>query len=246
MNALEPASPQGKTRWDRFLYWADRFYRAEEFERFERNYKLEIAVNLQAAKSAVFANDATWVDALNHAITAKPNNLTNWRATQPFVAWCRSEPESAMLAFRMLWNEDLAVSARMDRFAEIVTTSGKKILIAETSFFHMAIDPYAFPMHRATPVERAMDLTGYPEPKEVGIKPGELGGRYDHFLKFIDIMLKRATERDIPFRDRLDAQSAMWMVTMWHPLVGWSEADKQAFLAYQGEAKLRKESWPSL
>ncbi len=113
----------------------------------------------------------------------------------------------------MLWNEDDAVLTRIDRFAEIVATSGKKILIAETSFFHMAMDPYAYPMYRATPVERAMDLTGYPEPKEVGIKPGELGRRYEHFLTFLDIMVKRATERDIQFRDRLDAQSAMWLVT---------------------------------
>jgi len=242
MNAVEPASPQGKTRWDRFLYWANRFYESDEFDEVERDYKLEIAARLQEAKAAFFENDPTWIDKLNHAITAKPNNLTNWRATQPFTAWCRADPENARLAFRFLWNADDSVSRRMDQFAEVVVASGKNILIAETSFFHMAMDPLAFPMHRATPVERAMDLTGYPEPKEAGIKPGELGRRYEYFLTYLDIMTKRALERDIHFRDPLDAQGATWCVTQWGPLDNWSESDKQAFLAFQREAKLRKES----
>jgi len=134
----------------------------------------------------------------------------------------------------------------MDEFAQIVATSGRTILIAEVSFFNMAMDPYVFPMYRATPVERAMDLTGYPEPKEAGIKSGELGKRYDHFLRFLDIMLKRASDSGIHFRDRLDAQSAAWLVTQWEPVPSWSEPDKQAFLSYQGNGNLRKDSWPSL
>lgn len=41
----------------------------------------------------------------------------------------------------------------------------------------------------------------------------------------------------------LDAQSATWMVAQWAPQDAWSDSDKQAFLEYQGEATLRKDSW---
>jgi hypothetical protein len=246
MKSVEPSSPQGKTRWDRFLYWANRFYTSDEFDKNERDYKLVVAARLQEAKATFFENEPSWVEKLNHAITAPPNNLTNWRATQPLISWCRAEPEHASLAFRFLWNTDDRVQQRFDQFVEVVSNAGQRIYIAETSFFHMVVDPLAFPMHRATAVERAMDLTGYPEPKEVGIKSGEIGRRYEHFMRFLDIMLKRAQESGIQFRDRLDAQGAAWTVTQWRPLDDWSESDKQAFVAYQGGAKLRKESWPSL
>jgi len=174
-----------------------------------------VATRLQEAKAAFFENDSLWIEKLNHAMTAQPNNLTNWRATQPLMSWCRAEPENASLAFRFLWNTDDRVQQRFDQFVEVVSNAGQRIYIAETSFFHMAVDPLAFPMHRAMAVERAMDLTGYPEPKEVGIKSGETGRRYEHFLTFLDIMIKRASERNILFRDRLDAQGASWTVTQW-------------------------------
>lgn len=241
----QPGSPQGQTRWDRFLYWSQRFYEWEEFDETERDYKLTVAGRLEDAKRRMEESDPSWLDALNVAVTSKPNNLTSWRATQPFLSWCKAEPEHARLAFKSLWSADSPVSQRMDEFGKIVATSGRTILISETSFFHMAMDPTAFPMYRATPVERAMDLTGYPEPKEAGIKSGELGRRYEHFLRFLDITLKRASESNIQFRDRLDAQGATWMVTQWGPLGHWPESDKEAFLTYQGNATTRKDSWPS-
>lgn len=238
-----PDPEKKQTSWDRFLYWSGRFHESPEFDREERNYKLEVAAHLDDARTAVFEDDPLWLDSLHYAITAKPNNLTSWRATQAFEAWCRAEPEVGKLAFRMLWNEDYAVAKRFDQFAEVVATSGRSIPISEASFFHMVMDPYAFPMFRATPVVRAMTLTNYPEPREVGIKSGELGRRYEHFLRFLDVIIKRGSKVGLDLRDRLDAQSAMWMVTQWLPLDEWSEGDKQAFLAYQGGATLRKDSW---
>lgn len=231
------------TRWDRFLYWANRFFQEPHFDKDEREYKIVVFERLEAARTAFEAGEPTWVDKLNHAITAKPNNLTNWRATQPLVAWCRAKPDDSSLGFRFLWNKELPVSQRFDKFVDIVATTGPRMAIAETSFFHVAMDYTAFPVYRPTAVERAMTLTGYPEPKEVGIKSGEMGRRYDHYLRFLDIMMKRALEAGIEFRDRLDAQGVSWTVSQWHPESTWSEADQQAFLAYQGEARMRKDSW---
>jgi hypothetical protein len=238
-----PASPQPPTRWDTFLAWANRFQVSPDFDAFERDYKLQVAARIQEARTALVDDDPSWVEKLNHAIIAKPNNLTNWRATQPLMSWCQSRTEEGKLAFRMLWNQNEPVAHRFDQFAEVVSTSGKKILIAETSFFHMAMDPTSFPMFRSAPFDSAVDITGYPTPKEAGIKPAEMGRRYEYFLQFLDNLMKRASASGIPFRDRLDAQSAMWMVTQWGPMEDWSDLDQQAFLAYRGEVNLRKESW---
>lgn len=235
------SSPQGQTRWDKFLYWSNRFFQSDGFDANERDYKLVVAERLTDAKRLFLDHDPSWVDALGVAITAKPNNLTNWRATQPFLAWCKADPDQASLALRFLWNEDAPVHQRFDQFAEVVTTTHQRLYIAETSFIHMAMDPCAFPMHRATSVERAMNLTGYPDPKEAGIKTGEMGRRYEHFLRFLDIMMKRAGEAGIQFRDRLDAQGVSWTVTQWRPVDEWPEPDRQAFLEYQGHAAMRKD-----
>lgn len=239
----QPAPEPKQTRWDKFLYWSGRFYESPDFDKDERDYKLVVAERLQEVRSALVGDHPLWLDKLDYAITAKPNNLTNWRATQAFESWCQAEPEVAKLAFRLLWNDDYAVAKRFAQFAAVVAASGLTMHIAETSFLHMGVDPYAFPMFRATPVERAMVLTNYPEPREVGIKSGELGRRYEHFLTFLDVIIKRGSKVELHLRDRLDAQSAMWMVTQWTPLEDWPESDKRAFLEYQGEAALRKESW---
>jgi len=45
----QPASPQGQTRWDRFLYWSNRFHQWEEFDKNERDYKLTVAGRLKDA-----------------------------------------------------------------------------------------------------------------------------------------------------------------------------------------------------
>ena len=237
------AGTPGSTRWDKFLYWANRFFQEPEFDRDEREYKETVFRRVEAAKEAFAANDSQWIDLLNLAVTTKPNNLTTWRATQPFISWCREQPDNAALAFRFLWNEDLAVADRFDNFVEVVRATGPRILIAETSFFHSVMNPADFPVYRPVAVERAMVLTGYPDPKEQGIKADEMGRRYDHYLWFLDLVLKRGRDAGIQFRDRLDAQGASWTVTQWSPIDRWPEADQQAVLAYQGEARLRKDSW---
>ena len=216
------ASTPSPTRGDTFLYWAGRFRRDESFDEFERDYKLKVAKHLQWAKTALFEDDPAWLDKLHYAITAPPNNLTNWRETQAFEAWCRERPENGKVALRRLWDVELPMPERMDSFAAAVAPSGRPARIASP----------------VVPMPVLMDMTGHPTSSEVGIKSGELGRRYEHFLTFLDIMIKRAANSGLEFRDRLDAQSAAWMVTQWPPLDGWLEPDKRTFSAYQGQGSL--------
>ncbi len=235
---------QGLTKWDRFLYWANQFLTNDSgFEATERNYKLPIAEQLGEARDLLLAGDAGWLDRLHQAIHHRNNNLTNWRTMQPMERWFREDRSTAELAFRSLWDADRPVPERFNEFVRVVTQAGLKAPISEVSFLHMAMDPYAFPMYRATPVERAMDLTGYPMPKEVGIPSADIGRRYLQLMLCLDQVIKRGAERGIAFRDRLDAQSATWCVTQWSPPEEWSPEACRVFLAYRGKAELHKESW---
>jgi hypothetical protein len=238
-----PAPGTGATRWDRILYWSGRFLGTEDFEEQERNYKLRIVTPLDGARRALESGEPDWLNGVHAAIAHRENNLTNWRATQPLEAWCRANLEQAALAFRFLWNAELPVAERFNRFAEVVNTSGKRILIAETSFLHMAVDPTLYPMFRSTAVERAMEHTGYPTPKEAGHKTGDIGKRYEHFLFFLDQVIRRGRERGLTIRDRLDAQGAAWTVCNWFAGEDWLEEDQAAFYAWQGKAPARKLTW---
>jgi hypothetical protein len=235
---------QGNTKWDRFLYWSGRFLTDDpRFEQGERNYKLPVADRIMAARDLLQDGDEGWVRQLYEAVHQKPNNLTNWRATQPLEQWIEADREMAEAAFRALWNADLAVPDRFNEFVQVAVDAGQKAPISEVSFFHMAMSPYDFPMYRSTPVERSMELTGYVLPKEAGIAASDLGRRYQHFQIFLDQVIKRGAEQGIVFRDRLDAQSATWCVTQWSPPETWSPESQHVFLTYRGKAELHKASW---
>ena len=235
---------QGATKWDRFLYWSGRFLTDDPgFEEQERNYKIPVAQRIIAARDLLQAGDEGWVRQLHNAVHQKPNNLTNWRATQPLEQWIEADRETAELAFRALWNEDLAVPDRFNEFVRVAVDAGQKAPISEVSFFHMAMSPYDFPMYRSTPVERSMELTGYVLPKEAGIGASDLGRRYQHFQIFLDQVIKRGADHGIAFRDRLDAQSATWCVTQWSPPETWTPEAQHVFITYRGKAELHKASW---
>ena len=61
-------------RWDTFIEWARRFYEWERFDEEERDYKLEIAANLKAAKDSLLESSPDWGEKLEAAF-GPPNNL---------------------------------------------------------------------------------------------------------------------------------------------------------------------------
>lgn len=238
--------PPFATKWDQYLYWCARFHGTNEFTKDERNYKIPLANRLVSAREALLGGDSQWVELVRRAIHYRDgefmNNLTDWRQTQTIEQWFQTETDSAALALRLLWNDSLPVRDRFNQFAEIVTAHKVKAPISETAFLHMAMGIEEFPPFRSGRMEMAMELTGWPTPKDAGIKVGNMGFRYQHFLQFLDAVVKRGRERGVEFRDRLDAQSATWCVTDWDPLPTWSDGEKRAFLAYQGKPFTPRES----
>jgi hypothetical protein len=237
--AVDAALRSGN-KWDQFIFWCDQFRETGEWAKQEREYKIPIADRLVSARESLFAGDGQWVELVSKAIHyqdgAIRNNLTDWRQMQPLERWFASDTGSAELALRFLWNESLPVRERFNQFAEIVIAQRVKAPISETAFLHMAMGVEECPPFRSGAMERVMNLTGYPSPRDASIKSGDIGGRYKHFLQFLGTMQIRARERGVDLNDHLEAQSIAWVVTEWQPIEGWPPNLQAAFRSYVGAA----------
>src|SRR3954449_8581363 len=84
----------------------------DEFDRNERNYKLVIAGRVQDVVAAARRGES--LGDLVRAVFRAPNNLVNWRASQPFQRWVAAEPDSGREAILHLAG-DAPVEERVDR-----------------------------------------------------------------------------------------------------------------------------------
>jgi hypothetical protein len=220
---------------DEFLYWGRKFYEWSGFDADERDYKLEIAAALVAARQAFPGND--WQAALQRALRHRGNNLLPWQVTDRLVRWTNDAESSAADAFRLLWADgDPLERGRqfLDQLpADVV--SGRGIRAAVASFFLMGDGATEYPIFRPTPLEKAYSLTGYAKAPDGA---DELG-LYEHALGFFDRILTRGREIGLELRDRLDAQSIVWAVTKatpeWTPVTEWPRSEQDAFFRYRGE-----------
>ncbi|MDQ3673103.1 MAG: ATP-binding protein, partial [Gemmatimonadota bacterium] len=219
--------------WDAFIHWAKRFEGKYEGE---RSYKVRIATNLRQAREALLSNSEVWPALLRKSFGA-PADLTPWQANSRFLTWCDSDPQAAKLALGALWSDTkpftVGFRACVDAVPGNVFSDGYELPIV--SFLLMAEDEAMYPVFRAEPFAAGFRLTGYPSPPIVGSKAERAIARYEHGLGFLDELREQAQRRGLALRDRLDARSALQAVTKWQPGAddGWSEADRQAFLAYQ-------------
>jgi hypothetical protein len=148
-----------------------------------------------------------------------------------FVKWCRTKPEHAASAFRVIWDATRPLAPRFDDFIAIVRSNGGRAYDAEAAFPNMAIDPYRYPMFRVTQVADAMTLTGYEKPRAPS-RSG-YGARYEHYLGFLDRIIAEASERGLYLRDRLDAQGVLWAVVKGDPGNDWSEQECRTLLTFR-------------
>ena len=217
-------------RWDTFIEWARRFYEWDSFDEVERDYKLEIAANLKAAKDALLEGSADWGEKLRTAF-GPPNNLTSWRVHAPFLDLLNSNREGLEEALRQLWETDAGAPPQepVRRFANRVREIGfEQGLDSLASFLLMAANVKEHPIYRATPFNRAYRLTGYPTAE----RGSESWERYGHALNFVDELIQRAAASGLRIQDRLDAQSLIWCVTSKTP-EEWPQRVTDAHDAYR-------------
>jgi 5-methylcytosine-specific restriction enzyme B len=234
---LRPAWDPNASQWDKFIYWAAKFYRMPTFDEGERNYKLNGAAEIRAAKDALFAGTPDWLDHLRRGFQP-PMNLTTWRVYDPFFKWCESEPENAKRLLRSLWNEDEPLRERLSNFLGELSNdhaSGPSARIGLASQLLFAESPYDYPFFRTTPFQKGFELTGFdPPPREATEVE-----RYHHALDLTDKILEEAGKRGLELRDRLDAQSVLWTVVSWKP-DGWHPEEVKELERYR--AGIRRET----
>lgn len=146
--------------WDPLIDWAERTYAVEGFDETERDYKLEVARNVAAAKSAVAEGLSGWVEPLRHAF-GPPNNLTNWRAHSAFLEWCQSEPFRARSLLMSLWGDEGDWRGRLAGFIDgLETDNSPSNKLALASFLLAGVDSTRFPVYRYTPWVRLRTKVG--------------------------------------------------------------------------------------
>ncbi len=206
----------GMPAWRRLAFWARSFVEYPDFDKFERDYKVEVARNIKQAMQALESDSDDWLKLLRRAF-GKPNNLTAWQAHGKFLDWCAKHHDEAGKALRGLWrgreswadNERAAEAVRV--FLEQVPTnylSGKHTRVNIASFLAMAIDPQTYPVYRVSVFESGYKLTDFPQPTSSASEASV----YQHALSFLDRLLDETKKHQLHLRDRLDAQSVLWAV----------------------------------
>lgn len=233
--------PRGE-EWPAFLYWAERYQETPTFD-VERNYKLELAEALGAAKAALWRGGDDWLEPLTSALRSRNNNLVSWRDTDTFLKWVSRERDQARRAMGAVWAPDAGPLESLGAFLadlpkEAVPSPGSRVALG--SVLLMATDPRGLPPYRPTPLQLAYKLTNF------GASETEEVARYGQALAFFDELLSRASAQGLQLGDRLGAQAATWCVTSNDIPPEWPEEDRQAFAWYRAQAGVFADEEPDV
>jgi 5-methylcytosine-specific restriction enzyme B len=211
---VKPAWDETASSWDRFVFWAAKFFRDPRFEETLRSPKLKIAERISELRRSVLDEEEDWLSKLDHAFD-KDNDLIYWRMRLNFTKWSHSEPDAAYEALSSLWGSDDELEKRIDSFAAKVPRSacGSQYTII-ASILTFGESPEALPVFRREAYEDAQKLSRGALRKPTG---NGVGASYRNALEFLDEIMTEARERGLELRDRLDAYSVLWAVTRWTP-----------------------------
>lgn len=211
-----------------YTAWAGRVVASVDLAARERAYKIERVSRLKAAFAAA-ADDADPTMALRAALSGL--NLVDFRVVDDFLTWSAGHPEICSRALRELEREPGPES--MDRFLALIPRehqlSGRGARISLASTLLMGLDPSGLPPWRDTQYQQTVRLTGGYHPQEAGTA-GEV---YVLFLERLDVIIGAMLAAGIKTADRLDAQGLAWTIATWVPDEGWSDAEREEFLAWR-------------
>ena len=201
--------------WDKFVGRAREYYDTGQLETEEIKYKLDIGGKLVAARGAVMESADGWAELVKRGIGG---NLVFNVSQQKFRDWIDESSDDALFALQMLWGGDEdEPSERIDSFCELLpapASSGSGTRTTLASVLLMGLDVEQYPPFRVTPFGKAYQQTGYGDP-ERGASEAET---YEHALEFLDRFIEEASERSLPLRHRLDAQSLLWVIQNEEPV----------------------------
>ncbi len=191
-----------------------------DFDRRERDYKLQLASELRDARKAVLHNSRNWRRTLVRALRAPENNIINWRELDRLASLISRSSEHLHQALVKLWSSSEPVAHRIDRLASVLNEGGisqRGSQLTTGSTLLMALNAKACPPIRTQPFVSALARTGVAT-FDKHFTPGQ---RYVYAIQFLDALIRAAKKEGIELRDRLDAQSIVW----WGFTIGWEAGD---------------------
>ena len=180
------------------------------FESEEIEYKLEIASQFAAARSAVLNGSEDWPDLLGAGLASRQGHPLSWRAADSFRSWVRDRPDDTRRALQAIWAPDEPdVAERMGSFCQSLPGSvsrgtGTRATLA--SVLLMGQDAELYPPFQTTVFDAAYDFTEYDRPDQAADEVVV----YEHALGFLDRFIDEAEQRGLRIDHRLEAQSLVW------------------------------------
>jgi MoxR-like ATPase len=161
-------------RWIEAADWSRRLYVRDDFDETERHSKLRVASKMVAARDAVLSHSPEWLEALRAAFTDSRNNLTDWRAHDPFLQWCEGHEADASRLLQVLWGGEEDTSSNLHAFLdqlprEAVAGPGTRVSIA--SFLLLGIDATRYPFFKPTVYSDFKKLLGVAAAEAIEIDP---------------------------------------------------------------------------
>jgi len=224
-----PAPDDPPATWAELVGWAQRFRRSPEFEGEERTYKLEIAASLGAARDALLRGDSKWRDLLTKVFSRNGYNLTAWQNHQRLLQWVRDAPVQAETLMKRAWSETEPRACVASIAANLPTDilSGEGGRVALGSVLAMALGAENAPPFRTWPFRMVYGLVGFDFPLT-----GEPSARYDKAMAFLDHLLEQDAAAGSVLKDRLDAQSVIWMMANERQLASWSDEERAGLMTF--------------
>ena len=210
-------------------YWLNEFRQVTDFESLEIDYKKSVSQQVRQSFELLEMNDASWIEKLRNAISK--SNIVNYRVLRSFVDQCLLDQSQARSIITELIDETISISQRIDDFASWDTGNsgnGTKLSIISQLLSASQVDVY--PVFNQTPVTVILRLIGRRSAQ------GLASERYEEFMAVIDDFLRICAEileeGDLKIGNRLEMQSAMWMVSKGVPHASWSSAMKTRFVRF--------------
>ena len=195
--------------WDRFVERAREYHDTGQLETDEIKYKLDTGGKLASARSAVMESADGWAELVKRGIGG---NLVFSVEQQKCRDWIDASSDDALFALQMLWGGDEdEPTGRIDSFCKLLpaqASSGSGTRTTLASVLLMGLDVEQYPPFRVTPFGKAYRQTGYGDPDQSASE----AETYEHALEFLDRFIEEASERGLPLRHRLDAQSLLWAI----------------------------------
>lgn len=222
--------------WDDYVRRANELTRSDNLDKWENNYKRELAHDLEKAREELFAGTDKWVSLVDRGLKS---NLIYFANRLNFREWMIHSPDDARNALMAIWaEENLSVDQRIrdfcKEFPRDVIGGGAGTRLNLASVLLMGVGVESFPPFRIRVFQKVCRRTEYDAPAG-GANEAEL---YDHFLNFLDTFIEESRAHKVNLNHRLDAQGVVWQLQNHLPLLGAQPVELKSLDALADELLL--------